>query len=206
METINANRMNLLLKREEINTALTGTELLLHKKDVLLSEFFSCLKSLMLKRETLDNQAGRATASLVFALGLEGKEKLISFSFVAGKPPDFKFSYKNLWGVRIPDVVIQQPQANRREDSVDVETALSLQELKEDFQDFLNLALQILPQELKLKRLGAEIKRTTRKVNYLEKYVIPQLYSQIKFICESLEEREREDIFRLKRLKKKLIR
>ena len=56
---------------------------------------------------------------------------------------------------------------------------------------------------IKLKRLGKEIKQTTRKVNSLEKFAIPQLYFQIKFIQEALEEREREDIFRLKRLKKR---
>lgn len=204
METVNATRANLLLKKEEINIAKMGGELLLNKRDVLIVEFFSTLKTLMAMREALDNQAYQALRNLVLSLGLEGREKLISFSFIKPSPPAFQINYKNLLGLKIPEILIE-PDGNNR-DSIISDNALTIEETKEVFQQFLELALRVLPEELKLKRLGGEIKNTTRKVNSLEKYVIPYLGGQVKFIRETLEEREREDIFRLKRLKKKLIR
>ncbi len=197
--------MNLLLKREEIKIASTGAELLRNKRDILLYEFFSALKPLMTLREALDNQGYEASRSLIFALGLEGKEKLSSFSFIKSKPISFEINYKNLLGLKIPQLVIEAGSDNGKV-FARIDTGIVIEETKDKFQDFLNLALQILPEELKLKRLGQEIKRTTRKVNSLEKYVIPQLHSQVKYIQETLEEREREDIFRLKRLKKHLER
>lgn len=205
METVNPTRMDLLLKREEINTATTGAELLRNKRDVLLNEFFSTLKSLMLLRDSLDNQATQASRSLIFALGLEGREKLSSFSFNKYQPKGIEINYKNLWGIKIPQITVQTDNTKQQGDLLRIDTGTVIEETKEDFRDFLNLALKVLPQELKLKRLGQEIKNTSRKVNALEKYVIVQLQFQVKFIREALEEREREDIFRLKRLKKHLM-
>lgn len=206
MEIVSPTRMTLLLKREEVKTASVGAELLRNKRDVLLAEFFSTLKPLLALRERLDEQADAATAALIFALGLEGKEKLNSLSFVASSTVNFQINYKNLLGLKIPEVITEYQDVKSKDISVRIDTGLTVKETQDSFYDFLKLALRILPQELKLKRLGLEIKNTTRKVNSLEKYVIPQLYSQVKFIREALEEREREDIFRLKRLKKRLTR
>ena len=204
MEAISPTRMNLLLKREELKDASTGVDLLRNKRDVLLAEFFSTLKPLMALKEALDNQASEACLSLVFALGKEGREKLLSHSFIKLEPPSFKINYRNLLGLKIPSIAVETESKETGFGRFD--TSLVIEETKDNFRDFLNLALKILPEELKLKRLGSEIRSTTRKVNSLEKFVVPQVYSQIKFIREALEEREREDIFRLKRLKKHLRR
>lgn len=201
METINATRMNLLLKREELKDASGGRDLLRNKRDVLISEFFSTLKPLLALREALDNQADEASGGLVLALGLVGQEKLNSFSFLKHKAPSFKINYKNLLGLKIPEVIFESKSQAR--DFTYTDTELLILETKRDFQDFLGLILRILPEELKLKRLGQEIKATSRKVNSLEKFIIPQLRAQVKFMRQTLEEREREDVFRLKRLKKK---
>lgn len=195
--------MNLLLKREEIKTASTGADLLRNKRDVLLNEFFSTIKALMALRETLDTTSDEATRTLAFALGLEGREKLHSFSFIAPQPPSLQISYKNLLGLKMPEITYAYRDNTGRQNAVSLNTGQAIEETKDVFDDFLKLILRILPQELKLKRLGQEIKSTTRKVNSLEKYVIPSLRFQVKAIREALEEREREDTFRLKRIKKK---
>lgn len=194
--------MNLLLKREEIKTARTGAELLRNKRDVLLTEFFSTIRALMALRETLDTNSLEATESLAFSLGLEGREKLNSFSFAARQPPAFKISYKNLLGLKIPEIVSGYQPSEESRAVTFIDTGQAIKETQDSFSAFLGLILRILPQELKLKRLGQEIRSTSRKVNSLEKYVIPQLRSQVKFIQEALQEREREDTFRLKRIKK----
>jgi V/A-type H+-transporting ATPase subunit D len=45
-----------------------------------------------------------------------------------------------------------------------------------------------------------------RRVNALEQVLIPELKSQAKYIKISIEEREREDLYRLKKVKKILER
>ena len=49
--------------------------------------------------------------------------------------------------------------------------------------------------------VGSEIKKTTRRINALTEVVLPNLQRQIRIIRFALEEREREDIFRMKRFK-----
>jgi V/A-type H+-transporting ATPase subunit D len=55
-------------------------------------------------------------------------------------------------------------------------------------------------------RLANELRKTQRRVNALQHIFIPQYQRQIEFIVSSLEEREREETFRLKWLKTKMSR
>ena len=52
-------------------------------------------------------------------------------------------------------------------------------------------------------RLAGEVKKTQRRVNALDKMVIPQTSETVKYIESVLEERERENVFVLKALKNK---
>jgi len=52
-------------------------------------------------------------------------------------------------------------------------------------------------------RLAQELQKTQRRVNALQYIFIPQYEETIAFIESSLEEREREETFRMKRIKSK---
>jgi V/A-type H+-transporting ATPase subunit D len=61
--------------------------------------------------------------------------------------------------------------------------------------------LEIAAFESKLKMLGEEILRVTRRTRVLEERVLPRLRSQIRLITQYIGEREREAHFRLKKFK-----
>ncbi|MDP3980967.1 MAG: V-type ATP synthase subunit D, partial [Chlamydiota bacterium] len=73
------------------------------------------------------------------------------------------------------------------------------------FEELAGLLLKIASNEARVRRLGLEIKKTTRRVNALEQIIIPRFSAQIGYIRSVIEQREREDIFRLKKIKLKLI-
>jgi len=64
--------------------------------------------------------------------------------------------------------------------------------------------LEVAGTEITLRKIGEEIKKTTRRVNALEQVVIPRIRGEIRYIRDVLEQRAREDVFRLKRIKRKL--
>ena len=82
-------------------------------------------------------------------------------------------------------------------------TELSLDEVADGFEHLVLNMLDLAPRELWLKNVGEEIKKTNRKINALEQQLIPRLRAQARAIAQALEERARDDRFRLKRLKKK---
>ena len=59
--------------------------------------------------------------------------------------------------------------------------------------------------ELRLRRIGEEIKKTARRVNALDQMVIPGIRNQIHYIQQVLDQQEQDDIFRLKRIKNRVI-
>ena len=72
------------------------------------------------------------------------------------------------------------------------------------FRKFCRALIRVANSESRLRRIGEEIKKTARRVNALEQAVIPGLGSQIRYIRQVLDQQEQEDIFRLKRVKRKI--
>jgi V/A-type H+-transporting ATPase subunit D len=54
-------------------------------------------------------------------------------------------------------------------------------------------------------KLAVEIKKTQKRANALENIQIPKYQDIVKYIQDALEEKDREDFFRLKVVKKKRV-
>ncbi|RLF43777.1 MAG: V-type ATP synthase subunit D, partial [Thermoplasmata archaeon] len=65
----------------------------------------------------------------------------------------------------------------------------------------LDAIVEVAGIEGSIQKLGKEIEKTKRRVNALEHIFIPKLEGTIAYIERQLEEREREDFFRRKRMK-----
>ncbi len=74
------------------------------------------------------------------------------------------------------------------------------------YQNVIKEILEIAETEIAMRKLILEIDSTKRKVNALEFKVIPEIDDGIKYVRQRLEEMERENLFRLKRLKAKKTR
>lgn len=69
------------------------------------------------------------------------------------------------------------------------------------FEDLVEAIIQGAEIETTMKRLLDEIESTKRRVNALEFKVIPELSEASDFIKMRLDEMEREELFRLKKIK-----
>lgn len=207
LEPVSPTRMNLLNKKAQIRLATQGAELLKNKRDALLQEFMRLLGTVAQFRSQLQNHLAVASRQLLKARALDGVQVLRSVSLATRRELDIEIKERNLWGIRVPEITpIELRRSPLSRGYSPTSVSARIDETVEEFEKALNLIVSQAPVEVKLKRLGEEIRKTSRRVNALEQRVIPQLIDEANFIRQSLEERAREDVFRLKRLKTKRLR
>ena len=203
MEQIKPTRMVLLQKKAQVKLAKQGVELLKNKKDALLKEFYAIVPDLVDSRKNLAQIAQEASNCLQLAKAIDGIEVVLSAALAGKRKVAMDVELENVWGLRVPKIGginFKRSLFDRGYRITGVSSRINESSAK--FEEFLNQIIQNAKLELNLKRIGEEIKKTNRRVNALEQIQIPRLLSDIKFIKSTLEERERENVFRLKMLKK----
>lgn len=197
MERPSPTRTNLTALRRRIEITRRGLDLLRGKRDALVREFLAVMKRVVAGRDAVDAAMREATDRLVVAWGLEGRSALVSAALRRATPVSVEIEARNVWGVRVPDVRYR-PLVRR----ADAGLAPAQVEVAADaFEHALDLILGNLSPHILLKRLGGEIKRTTRRINALNEVVLPALSRQVREIRLALEERDREEVFRTKRFR-----
>jgi V/A-type H+-transporting ATPase subunit D len=203
MEQVNPTRMELIKKNAQIKLAEQGRDLLREKMDALIQEFFHIMESVSKSRVELESVAGVAQRSLLTALAVDDSVTLKSASFATRKGLFIDIKGKNIMGVPVP--VLEKKRVSKsileRGYSI-IGVSGRIDEAAEKFEMELDLIIELAETETSLKRLGGEIQITRRRVNALEQIMIPELKKQKKYIKNAIDEREREDLFRLKKVKK----
>ena len=106
-------------------------------------------------------------------------------------------------GVRYRDLTVYGPfvRTPLERDYGYTLTTPHLEESLHRFESILAALLEIAAFESRVKTLGEEIVRVTRRARTLEERVLPQLRADIRTIVRHIAERERETHFRLRRFK-----
>ena len=204
-EVVSATRMNLLQRRDQLRVAQQGVDLLKRKRDALVADFFKIVRESLAARERLSAACREAYVMLTLAKAWEGREALEAAALPAHRDILVDIDIRNVWGTKIPEVTIadvRRPMMERGQNPV--ATSARTIESTGNFEEVLAAILAVAATEIKLRKIGEEIKKTTRRVNALEQVVIPRLRSETRYIASVLEQRAREDVFRMKRIKKKL--
>ena len=207
MERIHATRSELLAKRTQIALARQGRELLEQKRNALLQELMRTAEQALRDSGDLEQSAGQSAAALSLAQAIDGPEAVLSASFAARGEIALDMSVTSVMGVRVP--IIERRSASRG--PLDRGYSLSgvsarIDAVADAFEGQLDLIIELAMSELRLRRLAQEINRATRRVNALEHVLIPRLEKERVYIEMVLQERERENLFRLKRVKTRLQR
>jgi V/A-type H+-transporting ATPase subunit D len=138
------------------------------------------------------------------AKALEGEFCLESAAMGTRRALPLEVRDKRIWGVAVPEIELRDiVRAFDARGYNPATTPVIVEETAAAFEKILNQALVIAAQETRLRRLGEEIRKTSSRVNALEQILIPGLRSDVAGILAVLEERSREETFRLKRLKRK---
>ncbi len=204
-EPVRPTRMELIRKREQIRLAEQGRDLLREKMDALVREFFRVMNEVSTSREELERSARIADRSLLIAQAVDDPVTLKSASFVTKRRVLIDIDSRSIMGVPIPVIEKKSLALSVLERGYSIiGTSGRVDEVAEKFEAEVDLIIKLAETETTLRRIGHEILMTRRRVNALEQVMIPELFRETKYIKITIEEREREDLFRLKKVKRML--
>lgn len=206
MEEVRPTRSELLERRSQIGLAQQGMDLLKQKRDALLIEFMSVMDETLRLSGSLQKTVSEAQYTLAVAKAVDGDVALRSAGMATKGEIVVDMTGMKIMGVSVPVVTKgESPIRSSFTRGYSVTGVSSrVDETADKFERILDVIIEYAGIETRLKRLGEEINKTNRRVNALEQITIPSLREQVNYIRQTLDERAREDLFRLKKVKKKI--
>ena len=201
IEGVSPTRMDLLDIRKKLVLAEKGHKLLEEKRDALVEKFFGVIHTRNELVKQLDDNFKESFQSLIQAQMILGEKKVEEISYVAPEVGGVDFETDNIMGVKIPKINPENITTEIQPSYGFIETCSKLDDTQKKFKQILKKLIEFADLEGSIKSLAVEIEKTKRRVNVLENNLIPKLHATRKYIEMQLEEREREDFFRRKRIK-----
>jgi V/A-type H+-transporting ATPase subunit D len=200
---IHPTRTNLLLLKEKSRSVQNSNAILKARRQALIRELLAATAPFLASRDSVQASYGAAIRELALALAIEGGEMLNSIAAVAEEDLGLEVSEQRVMGLHYREVSVRASLLRNLDGrGYDYRTTTPrLEETLHHFEEILEAMLEIAAFESKLKRLGREVVRVTRRIRVLEERVLPDLQQQVKTIARFLGERERESTFRLKRFR-----
>ncbi|HHH80015.1 MAG TPA: V-type ATP synthase subunit D [Thermoplasmatales archaeon] len=201
IETAKPTRMELLGIRRRLSLAEKGHKLLEDKRDALVEKFFESIKRRDELKKEIDELFGRAFEALTEAQMVIGVEKVKAASGLIEGVSELSMYTENIMGVRVPKITFEKLELKAKPLYSLSDTCAKLDDAFLFFSKLLPKLLELAEIDGAVQSLAGEIEKTKRRVNVLENVLIPKLKATRKYIEMQLEEREREDFFRRKRIK-----
>ena len=199
---VKPTRSELIVTRRRIKLSISGHKLLKMKRDGLIIAFFELLPKVKDMRSQLVELYTVADKKLAVAMVADGKSSLRSAANCVRTPPQVELSEYNIMGVVVPKIKVSTIQKSVEERGYGlIGTSVRIDESVHAFEKLAEKVLEAAELETTMKKLLDAIESTKRRVNALEFKIIPQLEEVAAYITLRLEELERENVFRLKRIK-----
>ncbi len=202
LRDIKPTRSELINIKRRIKLSERGYNILKMKRDGLILEFFKVLQQAKDSRGALAERYEHAMEMIALAETVEGAIGVKAAAFSASDNPAISLSSKNIMGVVVPEIEASSVRKGVLDRGYGIlGTSAVIDETAEAFEDLLEAVIEAAEIETTMKRLLDEIESTKRRVNALEFKVIPELSEARDFIKMRLDEMEREELFRLKKIK-----
>jgi V/A-type H+-transporting ATPase subunit D len=201
MENFAPTKSTLMAAKSSLDFSKKGFELLDKKRNVLIREMMSYVD----KARELQNQVNivftKAYKALEYANINTGIINIEDIAMAVEEAKDYEILFRSVMGVEVPKIIFErkgiEPKYGFYRSSASVDEAMK------EFNGVKYLTYELAEVENAVYRLAMEVKKTQKRANALQNIQIPKYEGIVKYVTEVLEEKEREDFFRLKIVKKK---
>lgn len=201
MLNIAPTKANLISAKNSLEFSQKGFELLDKKRNVLIRELMSYVDLSKKLQGQIDEAFRDAYEALKKANITMGLKEVQEVAATIPEAMDYEVIFKSVMGVEVPIIKYEEKDIIPRYSMYKTNSAMDLAYMK--FNKIKYLIYTLAQVENAVYRLAMEVKKTQKRANALENIQIPKFKEIIKSISGILEEKEREDFFRLKVVKKK---
>jgi V/A-type H+-transporting ATPase subunit D len=203
IEGVSPTRMELLYLRRREKLAEKGHDLLREKRDALIAEFFDVVGEVRDARKEAEETLQEAFNYLILAQARLGVDEVRQLSLMTPQEISLEFSSRSIMGVNVP---LLELQGELVRDVTDrgygfTDSSAAVDKCARSFEEALKKIIKLAELEEAVRNLAGEVEKTKRRVNALEYVMIPRLKTTRKYIQMRLEEMERENFTRLKKIK-----
>lgn len=201
---VKPTRAEELRLKEQIELAESGHSILEKKRDSLIHEFMELAEDAKDTKSAVADQFVTAQRKLREAKALEGVDRLESIAAATEHEPTVEVESRNIMGVRVPRITSETVSTDIDDRGFGLHSGSpAIDEAISAYEDLIAKVIAVAEQETALMKLLDEIDSTNRRVNALENRVIPETKDKLDYVSQYLEENEREETFRMKKIKEK---
>jgi V-type H+-transporting ATPase subunit D len=202
-ENVFANRMTLQSFKAKTGGAKKGHELLKKKSDALKARFRALLKQIKQAKEEVAVMMPEAFIALASAYYTAGGDFGEGLSHEVKKASvRVHAATDNVAGVILPVFRFDRVEGDSFESFGLSGGGKQVEKARTLFGELLTRMVKLASLQTSFHALNEALKVTNRRVNALEYVVIPKMDGTIKYILKELDEMEREEFFRLKKVVK----
>ena len=196
-EQVFPTKGNLINIKKSLGLAEMGYELMDRKRNILIREIMLLIDDANRIKGVIDSTYSQAYFSLQRANITLGLCESIAKS--APIETGVSVSYRSVMGVEIPTVKLKETSVKLTYGFMDSNSQFDNAYIC--FSKVKTYTAQLAEIENSIYRLAVAIKKTQKRANALKNIILPRFEEQIKYISNSLEEKEREEFSRLKVIK-----
>ena len=197
-------KSNLMKIKDELAFSKTGYDLLDQKRSILVSELLTLVDQAVDYQNRVEKALKEADEALEDAIMHMGRLKVANLAGAVNISSSITLTSRKVMGVALPRVSTEfsgsGPFFSPEGTSMLSEVAVS------KYRDALSLMGQMAELKVSIMRLAREVRKTIRKVNSLEKLVIPDREATVRYLTERIEEAERESMIQMKSVKSRMER
>ncbi len=199
---VTPTRANLLKSKSKLAFSTKGYNLLDKKRTVLIQEIIKLMEEaeeLESKIESTFSEAYKALQECSIELGINN---VMDYTMSIESEKEYQLRKRSVMGVDIPELVLDNKGKTASTPLGFMSNSPALDVAMQKFNEVKQLSYRLAEVENTAFKLSQEIKKTSKSANALSKIQIPQLTETIHYIEDNLEEKEREEHFRIKKVKK----
>jgi V/A-type H+-transporting ATPase subunit D len=194
---VSPTKGNLLNSKKSLQLAKMGYDLMDRKRSILIREMMMLVDKVKVLRDDITDVYAEAYLALQQANISLGVVSEISSAVTIEE--GVHIVYRSVMGVEIPSVSCAERAVDFEYGFEDSNSKLDEATIR--FNQVKKMTILLSEIDNSIYRLARAIQKTQKRANALQNIVLPNLKADIKYIAESLEEKEREEFTRLKVIK-----